>query len=172
MKDIRKLFRDAISRLKERGHDTLYVAVDAHGTMIKPSKQTVMMAADGADKPEEVECSCGVTQEYSFYTDGIEVLRRMTTCPDVKLILWTSTQNVTPLKMVCERYGIGFDYLNQNPDFQLTSYADFSKKFYFDIVLDDKAGFEPLKDWKKLLEIDFDKELKQEDTPSEQVSRG
>lgn len=167
MKDVRKLFRDAISRLKERGHTTLYVAVDAHGTIIKPSKKTVMMTADGADKPDEVVCNCGTLVENVFYTDAINVLRKMSKCPNVKLILWTSTQDVTSMVAKADSWDIRFDYLNQNPDFQFTSYSDFSKKFYFDVLLDDKAGFEPEKDWKKLLEIDFDKELKQEDMPSE-----
>ena len=162
MKDIRKLFRDAISRLKERGHDTLYVAVDAHGTMIKPSKQTIMQMADGADKPEEVVCSCGCTPEFIFYPNARQALINMAKA-GARLILWTSSKDTYGLLASLRRAGVEISDLNQNPDFQVTPYADFSKKFYFDVLLDDKAGFEPEKDWKKLLEIDFDKELKQEE---------
>lgn len=166
MKDVRKLFRDAISRLKERGHTTLYVAVDAHGTMIKPSKQTIMQTADGADKPEEVVCSCGCTPEFELYPYARMALAKMADA-GVRLILWTSTMDSYGLLRGLVRVGIRVTDLNDNPDFRLTPYADFSKKFFFDVLLDDKAGFDPMHDWKKILEIDFAKELKQEDMPSE-----
>ncbi len=156
MKDVRDLFKEAMAKMIERGHVQLYVAVDVHGTIIKPSKMTVMQVADGADLPSEVVCSCGVTPEFEYYPYAQEVLRRMSDAPFVRLILWTSTQNTCDLVKELERGGVFVDYLNQNPDFQFTPYADFSKKFYFDILLDDKAGFEPEKDWEKLLSVDFE----------------
>ena len=165
MKDIRTLFRDAISRLKERGHKTLYVAVDAHGTIIRPSKKTVVeMSRFGV--PHEVTHSFGTDSEMSFYPDAREALIKMAES-GVRLILWTSTRDPRGLVMELLKSGLSFYYLNFNPEFQSTPYADFSKKFYFDVLLDDKAGFEPEKDWKKILEIDFGKELKQEDMPGE-----
>jgi len=166
MKDIRKLFRDAISRLKERGHKTLYVAVDAHGTIIRPSKKTVMQMADGDDKPSEVVCRCGCTPEFEFYPYARIALASMADA-GVRLILWTSTLDSYGLLQRLRREGIGITDFNDNPDFRLTPYADFSKKFYFDVLLDDKAGFDPMHDWEKIFEIDFDKELKQEGSANE-----
>jgi len=46
---------------------------------------------------------------------------------------------------------INFDFVNKNPSENNTSYADFSKKFYFNILLDDKAFFEP-SDWVEISE--------------------
>ena len=34
----------------------------------------------------------------------------------------------------------------ENPEIESNRYANFTKKFYYDILLDDKAGFEP-NDW-------------------------
>lgn len=166
MKDIHKLFREAIFRNKDRGHKTLYVAVDAHGTIIKPSKKTLMQTADGADNPSEVVCSCGTTPEFEFYPYARMALGKMADA-GVRLILWTSTLDSYGLLRRLRQEGVGITDFNDNPDFRLTPYADFSKKFYFDVLLDDKAGFDPMHDWKKILEIDFGKELKQEDMPSE-----
>lgn len=167
MKDVRDLFRDAISRLKERGHTTLYVAVDAHGTIIKPSKKTVMMVTDGADEPSEVVCSCGCTPDFEFYPYARQALEKMAAA-GVRLILWTSTLDAYRLLAELACAGVVITDFNGNPDFKLTPYADFSKKFYFDVLLDDKAGFEPENDWWKVLGIDFEKELKQENMTNEQ----
>lgn len=156
MKDVRDLFRAAFTRNAERGHTLLYVAVDAHGTIIRPSKKTVMEIADGGRTPREVVYSYGVTPEFEFYPYAKEVLQRLTDSPHVKMILWTSTQDTYSLIKEFERNGIRVYDLNQNPDFQVTPYADFSKKFYFDVLLDDKAGFDPEADWEKLLAVDFE----------------
>ena len=43
--------------------------------------------------------------------------------------------------------GINFTYINDNPEYIGNDYADFSKKFYYNILLDDKAGFEGETDW-------------------------
>ena len=42
------------------------------------------------------------------------------------------------------------DLINNNPEFKKTDICDFTEKFYFDILLDDKAGFEGEKDWKDI----------------------
>jgi hypothetical protein len=50
---------------------------------------------------------------------------------------------------------INIDYINSNPDVVNTEYGDFSRKPYFNIIIDDKAGFEPETDWWR-----FEAELK------------
>jgi hypothetical protein len=44
-------------------------------------------------------------------------------------------------------HGIHVDHYNCNPDEKNTPYADFSLKPYFNILIDDKAGFDPNTDW-------------------------
>ena len=150
MKDIVQLFKDAIRKNRERGHDTLYVAVDVHGTIFRPSKQTHMILGDGADSPHEEVCSYGVTPDYEFYPCARQVLRWMSDNPRIKLILWTSAMDVAKLYDELKQADILVDNINHNPDFQFNSYADFSSKFYFDILLDDKAGFDAETDWERL----------------------
>lgn len=107
----------------ERGWPTLYVAVDAHGTIIKSYNDCI-----------------------EFYPGSIEVLRWLTKREDFKVILWTSSysKEITELlDFSYEKYGIVFDYVNQNPLEKNTNKANFSQKFYFNILLDDKAGFSP-----------------------------
>ena len=50
-------------------------------------------------------------------------------------------------------YGIKFDYINENPLEVNSELSDFSKKFYFNILLDDKAGFYPKEDWQIVLDF-------------------
>ena len=42
---------------------------------------------------------------------------------------------------------INFDYINENPEINSNKLSDFSKKFYFNIGLDDKCGFDAEQDW-------------------------
>jgi hypothetical protein len=114
-------------RLKaERKWDTLYVVVDAHGTMIRPYHNAL-----------------------ELYPEAIEVLQWFGKRKDFKLILWSSSYmaELEQIDSLCMRNKILFHYINQNPNENNTKMADFSKKFYFNILIDDKAGFEPETDW-------------------------
>jgi hypothetical protein len=67
----------------------------------------------------------------------------------VKLILWTSSHRpvIDNALEFLRKKGIFFDYVNENPDIDNDKLCDFSDKFYFDVLLDDKAGFYPARDW-------------------------
>lgn len=64
---------------------------------------------------------------------------------DQKIILWTATKeekvNNIYIPYLKENF-INVDYLNCNPDCISNDYTCFDKKFYYDIMIDDKAGFE------------------------------
>jgi hypothetical protein len=70
------------------------------------------------------------------------------------LILWTSSSEyaIFDYKIVFERNNIKFDYVNCNPEVERQSTdpetLDLSSKYYFNIGIDDKFGFEPETDWK------------------------
>ena len=119
---------DATFKAKaERNWDTIYVAVDLHGTLVKPFH----------DKIE-------------LYPAAIEVMKFFTRRPDIKLILWTSSHEKEVsdfVKYLFNTYGILFDFVNCNLLEASTDRANFKTKFYFNILLDDKAGFEPETDW-------------------------
>lgn len=124
----------AANKIKERNWDTLYIAVDIHETILKPtySNQNI--------------------EESEFYDNSKLCLSYMSARDDIKLILYTccSKSKVQEYLRFFESKGIYFDYVNENPEVQNTHYADFSKKFYRNLTLDDTAGFNPEVDFMKL----------------------
>lgn len=106
-------------------------AIDLHGTIIPPSYS--------------------YTEEHlQLYPYAKEVLQFLTAHEEMNLILWTSTHKeklASILKWLWDTYSIRFNYINCNPECSSTALCDFNHKFHFDVLLDDKAGFEPEKDW-------------------------
>lgn len=128
IKYITKLFKE-----KDRnGYKTIYVMVDIHNTILVPS----------FNKKE--------TFEYFPYSkDTLKILSDM---EDIKLIMWTSCYD-DKIDMYLNHFkenGIIFDYVNENGEYPNLSFACFDKKFYYDIGIDDKFGFDAENDWELL----------------------
>lgn len=116
----------------ERGWDTIYVAIDLHATIIQPYRDRI-----------------------EFYPGAIEVLNWFNARKDFKIILWTSSHvaDVAIFRQLAEKeHGIKFDYVNENPLERNSKLACFDEKFYFNILLDDKAGFDGETDWLRIKE--------------------
>lgn len=119
-----------------RGWDTIYVAVDWHGT-ISPSTYSKDLS------------------KISFYSGAIGALKKLSSHPKVKLILYTSSSE-TSCEWLIEYlrfHGVVFSYVNCNPEVKNTDTGNFDSKFYFNILLDDKAGFDPTDDWYEITKI-------------------
>lgn len=114
----------------QRGWDKLYLAVDLHGTIIERYTGENLKPYEGAE----------------------EVLQALSTMPDIVLILFTSTsiESLQPFYRWCSEKSINFKYLNENPECSSNKTGDFSKKFYYNLLLDDRAGFDPSTDWENL----------------------
>ena len=85
----------------------------------------------------------------SYFPNCLNVLRQLNKHSDFVLILWTSG-HATPTQNVLAdltKEGITFKYVNENLDCPNDHLCDFSRKFYMNILLDDKAGFEGETDW-------------------------
>lgn len=124
----------ALQLKKKRGWDKIFFAIDLHDT-ITWSSYTKNEAA-----------------EKEFFPYAIDALQVLSERKDVVLILYTSSYSEY-LKDYLDTFtqnGIYFKYLNENPECPSTDIGDFSKKFYFNVLLDDKAGFNPILDWKKI----------------------
>lgn len=122
-----KLFRG------ERKYELIYIVVDVHNTILKPS----------FDKEETFE----------YFDCAKEVLQKLSKIPYVKLIMWTGCYP-DKLEMYRKHFkenGIHFDYVNENPECKNSSYACLDKKFYFDLGFDDRFGFDPTSDWAMIL---------------------
>lgn len=141
---ILRTYQKALRLKEERDWDRIYVAVDIH--------ETIMLPNHG-----------GISTEYYDY--AVDVLRWMSEQPDIKLIMWTCS-TAEHRGIYYRRFakkGILFDYINGNPEVVgWHETADYEDKMYANLVLDDKAGFEPLVDWKVLYDyIALDKLIKQ-----------
>lgn len=136
MNGVERSFLKAFESKKKRGWDTIFIAVDLHDTIVKGSYK----------KHEKIK---------EFYPDALEALKMLSDRKDLVLILFTSSYEdyLAPYMIIFKREGINFKYLNENPECPSTDLGDFSKKFYYNIMLDDKAGFDPLTDWKNIQNI-------------------
>ena len=134
--NIIKSFENAFKRAEEKNWDYIYILVDIHGTILKPSYHN--------------------KEKYEFYPYAKEVLQMLSKNPKIKLILWTSSTNQAALDYGVEfcRNKIYFDYLNCNPEVKQQptdpETLDLSSKYYFNVGIDDKFGFDPETDWKEL----------------------
>ena len=116
----------------ERKWQKLYWAIDMHDTIITG---TYNRFNDGA----------------VIYPYAKETLDYLYNSPDHYTILWTSSY-MTSIQDVVQRFDLNFNGINCNPECPNTTLCDFQSKFYFNFVLDDKAGFDGTKDWREIYE--------------------
>lgn len=148
MSNIVKSFEDAFGRSKAKGWDRIYVMVDLHGTIFKPCYHNI--------------------EKFEYYPWAKETLQLMTKFEykydfDIMLILWTSSTSES-LKAYFEKFrndNIYFHYVNENPDVVAQpsdpSSSTFVDKFYFNVGLDDKFGFDPEHDWAEIYKFLYNK---------------
>lgn len=132
MKSITDLFDDVWIKKHQRKWEFIYIMVDLHGVILPSnyhSKNDLTFIS-----PYAQQC-----------------LRWLSDRKDVILILWSSSymEEIQSVIEWLKKNDIIIDYINENPVEGNTVYANFSKKPYFSILLDDKAGFEK-SDWEKL----------------------
>jgi len=127
----------AFAMKKKRGWDRFYVAVDLHDTIVW-STYTKNMA-----------------EKFELFPGCADTLRFISGDDLFVLILFTSSyvDYLEQFYKTFEAEGIHFKYLNENPECPSTQMGDYSHKFYYNLLIDDKAGFNPLIDWNKLKEL-------------------
>lgn len=135
---------------KTREWDTLYWAVDIHDTCVKAnySKDTL---------PTE------------FFSGAKEVLQRISNRKDCCLILYTCSHppEIEQYLELFKSNGINFKYVNKNPEPKDTAFGCFKDKFYFNLMLDDKAGFNANTDWSEISEALDEVEYYETHTPEQ-----
>lgn len=110
----------------------IYIMVDVHNTILKPT----------FDKKE--------TFEYFPYAK--ETLKLLSDNENIKLIMWTSSydEKIQMYLKHFEENGITFNFVNENKEYGNVSFACFDTKFYYDIGIDDKFGFDAENDWEEI----------------------
>ncbi len=118
------------AQMKEKGWTKLYWSCDIHDCLIKG---TYTKFNEGKQ----------------LYPGAEEVLKWLTNRKDMCLILWSSSHPSPIMEMYrwLKEKGVVANYINENPECQSNELCNFQEKFYFSILLDDKAGFEGETDW-------------------------
>jgi len=124
-----ELFNQAYMTMMSRNWDTLYVALDVHGTIIPLSYK--------------------FDEDPVVYPHAIETLQKMSKMPNVRIILFTSSyvDHTESFVKFLKNHRVKIDFVNGNREVGNTETGCFTRKFFYSILIDDKAGFDPLKDW-------------------------
>ena len=132
MKTWTQIIQHVQNQKVERKWEKLYWCIDLHDTIITG---TYNRFNDGA----------------IIYPYAKETLDYLFDSPDHYTILWTSSY-MTSIQDVVQRFDLNFNAINCNPECPDTKLCDFQDKFYFNLLLDDKAGFDGTKDWREIYE--------------------
>ena len=134
MSAIVRAFENAFELKEERGWDHIYVFIDIHKTIFKPTY---------GEKEEK----------FNYYEDARTALRMLSKRKDVVLGLYTCSYPSEIAKYLDKlaEDGIEFQLVNKNDMEKNTKYACFDEKPYFNVLLDDKAGFEPDVEWYRIV---------------------
>jgi len=115
-----------------------YWLIDIHNTILEPNYKKQQ-------------------HQMKFYPYAKEVLQILSNRKDIKLIMFTSSypEEIDFYSKEFEKFNIHFDYINENPEIDSTkgNFGFYEKKYYFNILIDDKAGFNSKMDWFPIYEL-------------------
>lgn len=118
--------------------DKTYWAIDIHGTIIRPNYEA-------GNIPN------------SFYPFAEECLEYLSDRKDIVLILYTCSHpnEIEEYLELFKSKNINFQYVNENPEVvtQKAGYGCYDRKFYFNVLFEDKAGFDPEEDWLQIFNL-------------------
>lgn len=131
---ILQAFDAAFKRADEKKWDKIYILVDVHGTIFKPSYES--------------------EERFEYYPYAKEALQLLSQREDMSLILWTSSypQEIQRYVDKMKEDGIVFDAINDCPEVLNTNFQCFDAKPYFNVGIDDKFGFDAEQDWLTIFE--------------------
>lgn len=127
--------QNAYNIAEKRKWDKIYWAIDLHGTILPPT--------------------WSIKNNLIFYPYAKETLQLLSSKTGCILILFTCS-HAYKIYEYCKFFynnNIIFKYINNNPEVISNEYGNYTNKFYFNILLDDKAGFDPNKDWIKIFKL-------------------
>jgi hypothetical protein len=127
---ITRAIENAFRHRKERGWSKTYWAFDIHGTILKPNHRRDVISTE-------------------FYPHAIEVMQMLSKRTDIVRILYTCSYpgEIDQYLELFRANGIHFHYVNANPEVADGGYGYYKEKFYFNVLFEDKAGFDGQTDW-------------------------
>ena len=115
-----------------------YWAFDVHGVILQPNYRKNHFHAE-------------------FYPWAKETMELFTKRKDIIMIMFTSSypEEIEYYNRIFEKNRIHFDYINENPDIDSNkgNFGFYEKKFYFNVLFEDKASFDPLTEWKPIYDL-------------------
>jgi hypothetical protein len=135
---ITKAITNCLSLAQQKNWDRTFWAFDIHGTILKPNYRRDSISTE-------------------FYPMAKEVMQMLSRRTDIVRILYTCSypHEIEQYIEYFKNHDIHFHYINQNPEVADGGYGYYQDKFYFNVLMDDKAGFDGETDWiaiKKTLE--------------------
>ena len=124
-----KAIDKALKNKEKRGWDKIYFYFDIHETILYPDYNN--------------------EDPLKFYDHAKEVLQYLSKRTDVSIGLYTCSypQEIKRYKKFFRENDIIFKYANKNPDVEDTAYGYYEDKPYFNVLFEDKAGFDAENDW-------------------------
>lgn len=130
---ISRLFRRSF---KKEWFET-YWCFDVHGVIFKPNHKVH-------------------SDEAEFYPYVKETLQLLSKRKDIVLILFTSSfpDEIEFYQQIFKENDIHFDFVNENKaiDSSKGNFGYYEKKFYFDILFEDKSGYDAETEWIEVLQ--------------------
>lgn len=134
MSSLQKGVSRAYNVAMERGHEMIFWCIDLHGTVLESNYSS---------------------DSFSFLNEAetVPALKAISALPETRIILWSGISDEDRDKVVAlfNANDIRVDWVNENPAVPSSGTGHFDKKFYFSILVDDKAGFN-FHDWPRVAE--------------------
>lgn len=133
---ITRAIENCFQHARAKGWSKTYWAFDIHGTILKPTFQRGIISKE-------------------FYPYAKEVMQLLSTRTDIVRILYTCSypHEIEEYLTYFAQHNIHFDNINKNPDVADGGYGYYQDKFYFNVLMDDKAGFDGETDWKNIYDL-------------------
>jgi hypothetical protein len=133
---ITRAIENCLRHAEEKKWDKTYWAFDIHGTILKPNY-----------KRDEIS--------REFYPGAVEAMQLITKRKDIIRILYTCSypHEIEQYLKYFKEHDIHFDYINENPEITDGGYGYYKDKFYFNVLMDDKAGFDGETDWLEIKKL-------------------
>jgi hypothetical protein len=132
---ITRAIEKCFEKARRENWDRTFWAVDIHDTMLR-----------GNYEKEGIP-----TQWFPFAKEAMQLISKR---KDVDLILYTCCwpDEIEEYKEMFEENNIHFKYVNKNPDVGNTTYGNYEEKPYFNVLFEDKSGFDPL-EWSYIIDL-------------------
>jgi hypothetical protein len=115
-----------------------YWAFDIHGVIFRPNYRKN-------------------SKDAVYYPMAKETLQLISKRSDIVMIMFTSSypEEIKHYYEVLKNDGIIFKYINENPDIDSLkgNFGYYENKFYYNVMFEDKAGFDPEVEWHQIYSL-------------------